>query len=99
MVNRYGRSASGRPATALPTSSSEWPSPYAGAVSIQLTPEVTACRIAAIDSASSVVPQPNRQPAPDTAHEPKPTRLMCIPVVPRGRVGREVVTFMSSSLQ
>ena len=54
LVNTYGRSASGSPAA---TTSSECPSPFTAAVSIQLTPDSTAWRIAAIDSASSWSPQ------------------------------------------
>lgn len=57
---------------------------YTAAASIQLTPAAIACRTAAIDSSSSVAPQLYAQPAPDTAHEPKPTRLMSMVVRPRG---------------
>jgi hypothetical protein len=37
---------------------SEWPKPYCAAVSIQLTPSSTAWWIAATESSSSWVPQP-----------------------------------------
>src|SRR5208282_1758372 len=43
----------------------------------------------AIDTASSCGPQPNAQFGPPMAQVPNPTRVMFIPVVPRGRVGTD----------
>src|SRR5438445_1860929 len=73
--------------SARATISSEWPSPYTAAVSIQLMPRSTAWRIAAIESASSWLPQAKVQPPPPIAHAPKPTRVIRMPVVPSGAVG------------
>ena len=51
LVKTNGRCSS--PASARPTTCSEWPKPYAAAVSIQLTPSSSAWWIAAIESSSS----------------------------------------------
>src|SRR6266511_3584195 len=80
LVNTYGRSS--RPSSARPTTRSEWPKPYAAAVSIQLTPSSSARSIASIDSSSSCRPQPNSQPPPPIAQAPKPTRVISRPVFP-----------------
>src|SRR5207244_4347794 len=87
LVKTYGRSSAGMSRSARATISSEWPSPYTAAVSIQLMPRSTAWRIAAIESASSWLPQAKVQPPPPIAHAPKPTRVIRIPVVPSGAVG------------
>ncbi len=91
LVNTKGRSFPGRSRSARATTSSECPNPYTAAVSIQLMPRSTACRIAATESPSSCVPQPKAYPAPPIAHAPKPTRVISIPVVPSGFVGSPVV--------
>src|SRR5579875_2469244 len=46
--------------------------------------------MAAMDSSSSCGPQEKAQPPPPAAQAPNPTRVMSIPVLPRGRVGRVV---------
>src|ERR1700730_18316343 len=43
--------------------------------------------MAAIDSRSSCVPHPTAQSGPPIAHAPNPTRVICISVRPRRRVG------------
>src|SRR5207244_1938013 len=63
-VKTYGRSRGGISRSARATTSSEWPSPYTAAVSIQLMPLATACRMAATDSVSSWLLQPKAHPAP-----------------------------------
>jgi hypothetical protein len=55
-----------------PTTSSEWPSPYAAAVSTHVMPESKAWCRAAIDSWSSWLPQPNFH-GPPIAQAPTPT--------------------------
>ena len=45
-----------------------------------------ACRIAAIDAASSCGPHPNDQPPPPAAHAPNPTTVISTPVLPSGRL-------------
>ena len=70
LVNTYGRSGSGLPTSAAPTTSSEWPWPYTGAVSIQLIPHSTACRMVAIESRSDCGPQACSQPSPPMAQAP-----------------------------
>ena len=70
LVKTYGRLFI--PWRARATISSEWPSPYAAAVSIQLMPVSSASRMAAIESRSSWAPQANSQPPPPIAHAPKP---------------------------
>src|SRR5713226_6670798 len=90
-VKINGRLDSGSSRSSRPTISSECPSPYTAAVSIQLTPSSIACRIVASDSASSCGPQPNDQPPPPTAHEPNPTLVMSSPLVPSGRVASAIV--------
>src|SRR6184192_1180585 len=92
LVNTSGRSLAGRSPSSRPTISSEWPSPYTAAVSIQLIPSSRARRIAASESASSCGPHPNAQPPPPIAHAPKPTVVMSIPLEPRGRVGNVIGT-------
>src|SRR3989442_6577890 len=87
LVKTYGRSSAGMSRSARATISSEWPSPYTAAVSIQLMPRSTAWRIAAIESASSWFPQAKVHPPPPIAHAPKPTRVIRMPVVPTGAVG------------
>src|SRR5207245_2467365 len=47
----------------------------------------TAWRMAAIESASSWLPQAKLHPPPPIAHAPKPTRVIRMPVVPSGAVG------------
>ena len=93
-MKTYGRSASGIPDSAAATTSSEWPSPYTAAVSIQLTPDSTACLIAATDSVSSWLPQANAQPPPPMAQAPKPTRVSIMSVRPSLVTGREVVVMV-----
>ena len=88
-VNTKGRSAVGNSRRSCPTTSSECPSPYTAAVSIQLTPASIAWRIVARDAASSCGPHPNAQPPPPTAHDPKPTRVIFNPLRPRGEVGSD----------
>src|SRR5213592_4540973 len=92
LVNTSGRSPAGRSRSSRPTTSSEWPSPYTAAVSIQLIPSSRARRIAASESASSCGPQPNAQPPPPIAHAPKPTVVMSSPLEPSGRVGNVIRT-------
>src|SRR2546422_4506756 len=82
--------------SARATISSEWPSPYTAAVSIQLMPRSTAWRIAAIESASSWLPQAKVQPPPPIAHAPKPTRVIRMPVLPSGAVGSVSVSRTAS---
>src|SRR6266536_5106880 len=77
--------------SARPTTSSECPSPYTAAVSIQLTPDSTAWRIAAIDSASSWSPQAWAQSPPPMAQAPNPTRVSSMSVQPSLTVGNDVV--------
>src|SRR5438132_6249168 len=48
--------------------------------------------MAAIESASSWLPQAKLHPPPPIAHAPKPTRVIRIPVVPSGVVGRVAVS-------
>jgi len=91
LVKMYGRSAAGTPSSARRTTSSECPSPYTAAVSIQLIPRARACRIVAIDSSSSCGPQPKAQSPPPTAQAPKPTVVMVMSVVPSRRVVSVVV--------
>src|SRR3989449_1946507 len=81
-----------------PTTSSECPSPYTAAVSIQLMPSSSACRMAARDAVSSCGPQPNDQPPPPIAQAPKPTVVISSPLVPSGRVGKLVVVIESKPL-
>src|SRR5665647_2540999 len=61
------------------------------AVSIQLTPRSTARWMAAIERLSSCGPQPNDQPPPPAAQEPKPTVVISRPLVPSGRVGSDIM--------
>src|SRR5256884_199009 len=89
-VKTSGRSAGGRPRSRRPTTSSECPRPYTAAVSIQLMPSSSACRMAARDAVSSCGPQPNDQPPPPIAQAPKPTVVISSPLVPSGRVGKVV---------
>src|SRR5260370_10507989 len=56
-------------------------------------PRASACRMAAIESASSCFPQPKDQPEPPIAQAPNPVRVICIPVLPSGAVGSEVLVF------
>src|SRR5688572_3775209 len=72
--------------SALPTTSSECPSPYAGAVSIQFTPRSRARRIVAIDSLSSCGPHPNCH-SPPIAQAPRPMGVNWRVERPRERVG------------
>jgi hypothetical protein len=65
-VNTIGRSLGGSCAVARPTSSSERPSPYVGAVSTQFTPCATAHLMAWIGSRSSCRPHSS----PPAAHAP-----------------------------
>jgi len=58
--------------------------------------QLDACRMVASESASSCGPQPNDQPPPPTAHEPNPTRVICNPLRPSGRVGSAIVTLLAS---
>src|SRR5438094_4188597 len=91
-VKINGRFEGGSSPSSRPTTSSECPSPYTAAVSIQLIPSSRARRIAASESASSCGPHPNAQPPPPIAHAPKPTVVMSIPLEPRGRVGNVIGT-------
>jgi hypothetical protein len=59
-------------------------------VSIQLTPDSTAARMAPMDSASSWLPQANAQPPPPMAQAPNPTRVSSMSVQPSLAVGKEV---------
>src|SRR5450830_1150621 len=43
--------------------------------------------MAVTDAASSCSPQPNAQPPPPIAQAPKPTRVICMSVPPKGTVG------------
>src|SRR2546425_3512221 len=94
-VKINGRFEGGSSRSSRPTTSSECPSPYTAAVSIQLMPSSSACRIVASDAASSCGPQPNDQPPPPTAHEPNPSRVMCNPLRPSGRVASAMTTLPS----
>src|SRR5437773_4733481 len=97
-VKTYGRSRGGISRSARATTSSEWPSPYTAAVSIQLRPLATACRMAATDSVSSWLLQPKAHPAPPMAQAPKPTRVISMPVVPSGRTGKGELTVDGAGL-
>ena len=94
-VKINGRFEGGSSRSSRPTTSSECPSPYTAAVSIQLMPSSSACRIVASDAASSCGPQPKDQPPPPTAHEPNPSRVMCNPLRPSGRVASAMTTLPS----
>src|SRR5689334_16346541 len=80
LVNTYG--CGERPSSARATTSSECPSPYTAAVSIQLMPASRAAWIAAIDSASSCGPHENAQPFPPIAQAPIPRRVISISLLP-----------------
>src|SRR3989454_862541 len=97
-VNTSGRSAGDRSRSRRPTTSSECPSPYTAAVSIQVMPSSSACRMAARDAVSSCGPQPNDQPPPPIAQAPRPTVVISSPLVPSGRVGKVVVVIESKRL-
>ena len=84
LVKTYGRSASGRSRRARATTSSEWPRPYTAAVSTQLIPDSTACRIAATEWSSSWSPQAKAHPPPPIAQAPKPARVIVMSVCPKG---------------
>src|SRR3954452_19309748 len=85
LVKTSGRSGGGRRRRAWPTTRSERPKPYAGAVSTQLTPASTAWWMARIDWSSSCVPHPPAHSPPPIAHAPSPTRLMSSTVRPSDR--------------
>jgi hypothetical protein len=70
----------------LRTTSSDRPSPYTAAVSIQLMPRSAAWRMVAIDCSSSCGPHPNAQPPPPIAQAPKPTVVISMSVAPSRRV-------------
>src|ERR1700680_3984755 len=55
-------------------------------------PRETAWRMAATESLSSWLPQPTAQ-SPPTAQEPKPTRVICISVLPNRLVGNGAALF------
>src|SRR5207245_219040 len=97
-VKTSGRWAGGRPRSRRPTTSSECPRPYTAAVSIQLMPSSSACRMAARDAVSSCGPQPNDQPPPPIAQAPKPTVVISSPLAPSRRVGKVVVVIESKPL-
>ena len=84
-MKTYGRSASENGSRAVATTSSERPSPYAAAVSTQLTPASTAWRMAATESESSWLPHPKLHSPPPMAQAPKPTLVISMPVLPSGR--------------
>src|SRR3989475_12885611 len=76
LVKTYGRASTGMSRSARATISSEWPRPYTAAVSLQLMRRSTALPSAAIESASSWLPQAKLHPPPPIAHAPKPTRVI-----------------------
>src|SRR5687768_7405217 len=78
--------SSRRPRIALPTTSSETPKPYTGAVSMKLMPWSNAAWIARIESASSCPPHFQ----PPIAHAPRPTTEALKPDLPSGRLRMEV---------
>src|SRR5688572_11199897 len=84
LVKTYGLFIT--PSSALATTSSEWPSPYTAAVSIQLMPRSSPSRIVAMLSVSSWAPQANAQPPPPMAHAPKPIGVICRSELPSRRV-------------
>src|SRR5256885_2633987 len=53
------------------------------AVSIQLTPNSTACRIAPMECSSSCFPHPKDHPPPPIAQAPSPTVVISIPPLPK----------------
>ena len=83
-MKTYGRRET--PSSARATTSSEWPSPYTAAVSIQFTPHSSARRIAAMEAASSCGPQANSHWPPPAAQLPKPRTVMSRSELPRRRV-------------
>ncbi len=97
LVNTSGRSSRGRSRSSRPTTSSECPSPYTAAVSIQLMPRSSAWRIAASEAASSCGPQPYFQPPPPMAHAPNPTGVISSSLDPSRLRGNTVASMFTSA--